>query len=175
MTRARDLSQEDVVRLFEYDSAAGALRWRYRPDDVRFNKIWGGNIAGTVDDDGYRRIQVGGVKHASNRCIWIFHRGEIPPGLLVDHRSRDPSDESIGNLRLATDAQNQHNQTPKSGKSSRFKGVRFQPDCRQWRAEIRHFGKRVHLGLFKDEADAARAYDAAAKQFHGEFASVNGV
>lgn len=175
MTRARDLSQEQLIKLFEYDSAEGILIWRYRADDVRFNKIWGGKIAGTVGADGYRRIQVSGVKHASNRCIWIFHHGEIPSGLLVDHRSRDQADERIENLRLATDAQNQHNQEPKSGRSSRFKGVRFQKDCRQWRAEIRHFGARVHLGSFKDEVEAARAYDAAARQFHGEFASVNGV
>ena len=41
-------------------------------------------------------------------------------------------------------------------------------DCRKWRACIRHDGKVKALGSFVDEAEAARAFDAAARRLRGE-------
>jgi len=34
-------------------------------------------------------------------------------------------------------------------------------------------GREIHLGHFADESDAARAYDAVAPIYHGDFARLN--
>ncbi|GAH24783.1 unnamed protein product, partial [marine sediment metagenome] len=33
--------------------------------------------------------------------------------------------------------------------------------------------KRINLGYFRDEIEAAKAYDRAAMKYHGQFASLN--
>jgi hypothetical protein len=40
-------------------------------------------------------------------------------------------------------------------------------------AQIMICGKHIHLGLFKDEKDAAESYNIAAKSYFKEFANIN--
>ena len=49
-------------------------------------------------------------------------------------------------------------------KTSRYPGVSWQPKSGNWRARISRDGKTYELGLFKREADAARAYREAMKR-----------
>ncbi|GAG88394.1 unnamed protein product, partial [marine sediment metagenome] len=44
---------------------------------------------------------------------------------------------------------------------------------RGWVAGIKINGKRIHLGDFKNEEDAARAYDEASQEHHGEYGCTN--
>ena len=99
---------------------------------------------------------------------------EAPAGLFVDHRNGDSLDNRRDNLRLATPFDNQHNrQKTKSKTSSRFIGVSYDKSHRKWLAKIGYRGKRIFLGRFNTEEAAARAYDAAARKYHGEFARLN--
>lgn len=43
----------------------------------------------------------------------------------------------------------------------------------KWRATINTPGKRIFIGNFSNELDAAQAYDAAAKKYHGAHAVLN--
>lgn len=95
------------------------------------------------------------------------------PGQQVDHINGDGLDNRRCNLRIATMAQNQANRRKSPGTSSAYKGVTLDTKKGGWIAYIKVRQKRIHLGHFADEVDAARAYDAAALKYFGEFARPN--
>lgn len=94
---------------------------------------------------------------------------------MVDHIDGNGLNNSRSNLRVATNAQNSENQRKKANAntSSKFKGVSWHKSTRKWRAYIRHKYKCVHLGLFRSETDAAKAYDRRAKKLFGDFCNLN--
>lgn len=55
----------------------------------------------------YRNAQV--KPHSLHRQVWIYHNGEIPKGLVIDHINRDKDDNQIDNLRLVTPSVNNIN------------------------------------------------------------------
>lgn len=64
-------------------------------------------------EDGYACIRIGTRKSSKlilmHRAVWMYHNGEIPKGLQIDHINHDRSDNRIENLRLATNATNSQN------------------------------------------------------------------
>ncbi len=97
-----------------------------------------------------------------------------PKGLLVDHENRNRLDNRRANLRIATHSQNQFNKGKTRRKTtSQFVGVTFVKSIGRWRAQIMLNRKNICLKSFDNEIDAARAYDEAAKKYHGEFARLN--
>lgn len=55
---------------------------------------------------------------------------------------------------------------------SGFKGVRVTKD-KKWQAKIQVNKKNIYLGRFRTAEEAARAYDAAARQHFADFAVLN--
>ncbi|MGD0551094.1 MAG: AP2 domain-containing protein [Sedimentisphaerales bacterium] len=97
-----------------------------------------------------------------------------PKGLLVDHENGDTLDNRRANLRLATHFQNTCNRRKtKSKTASRFVGLCWEKTSSRWVTHIQVHGKKIYLGRFKSEIDAAKAYDEAAKKYHGAFAHLN--
>lgn len=91
----------------------------------------------------------------------------------IDHKNRGGFDCRRTNLRAATYAQNAHNRSRDRDNTSGFKGVNWFARNRRWRAYIAADRKVHHLGYFDDPESAARAYDCAARELHGEFAVTN--
>jgi HNH endonuclease len=113
-------------------------------------------------------------KSINGRQLGILMHREIldaPKGILVDHIDHDGLNNQRINLRLCSQAENQHNQRLRCG-TSKYKGV-FQRGRGKWHAQLRVNDLRLHLGDHDTEEDAARAYDAKAKEIFGVFAFLN--
>lgn len=91
----------------------------------------------------------------------------------VDHKNRNRGDNRKDNLRLVSTSTNGQNRGKIHGTSSRFKGVSFFKSTGLWGSAISKDKKRKHLGSFKSEEDAARAYNNAAIELYGKDASLN--
>lgn len=112
------------------------------------------------------------VQQNYRRFSILLHRYIIgaPGDREVDHINGNGLDNQKSNLRLATTLQNAHNGRARGGRSH-YKGVSL--EYGKWRAAIRHDGKKIRIGLYVCEADAARAYDRCAFLMRGEFARLN--
>lgn len=91
----------------------------------------------------------------------------------VDHKDHNGLNNRRGNLRVCTQSQNLANQRPRRDGTSRYRGVSWNNKHQRWEANISVDNHQQHLGSFRVEEDAARAYDAAAREAWGEFAHPN--
>ncbi len=93
---------------------------------------------------------------------------------VTDHVNGDGLDNRRSNLREATTGENSRNRRRQSNNASGFKGVAWNKNDRKWRAQVgADAGKRRFLGSYTTAEEAARAYDAAARELYGAYASVN--
>lgn len=148
-----------------YDPDTGHFCWK-KPGFGRTV----GKVAGSARNrnDGYIAIKVGGTVHYAHRLAWLYVYGEWPPQ-SVDHIDCNRANNAISNLRLATPAQNAARRPTK-----RFIGPSrgVFPQGPGFVARIHHGGKRHYLGYFPTASAAKAAYEAKAKEIHGEFAHV---
>lgn len=121
------------------------------------------------------RLQNGYAARRQNGRVIYMHREIMnpPKGMMVDHGNHNKLDNTRENLRVCTRQQNTHNNRKHVDSCSQFKGVGYNREKEKWFAKAYFEGKRIWLGYFDEEADAARAYDRTAVEYFGEFAHLN--
>lgn len=171
--------------LLRYDAGDGVLYWRerdskfFQPTEKReasgHAKWWNGRFAGkrackSDCNRGYLRVCLFGDEYPAHRVIWAMETGQWPTN-VIDHIDGDPANNRIANLRPATTAENNRNKANHG--RSRFRGVSWRARQSIWVSAIKTNKKVTFLGCYKNEEDAARAYDVAAIEQHGNFARTN--
>lgn len=128
---------------------------------------WMVNVTKSGNIYGQRSLRNGGRK-----LTIMLHRFimDAPDGLEVDHRDGNGLDNRRSNLRLATSSQNRINTTGRVSRTG-YRGVRT--DFHRFQAGIRCNRECHYIGSYGSAEEAARAYDAKARELHGEFARLN--
>lgn len=166
------VTQSELLVLFTYDPDTGFLR--YREKRGRMSR---GDVAGTIDQEGYRIVTIKGRGYPAHRLIWLMVHGELPR--MLDHVNRDRDDNRISNLRLCNEIQNAANAKAPCTNTSGYRGVYYEPERGLWRARIRYVEngvrKRLAIGRYTTAEEAAIHYNLHLKSMHADFALLNKV
>lgn len=171
MIKANDFCIQTARELYAYDPETGLIRWRV-DRKVGRGRIGAhaGDIAGHINDSGYRNIVINNKHVRAHRVAWAISYGEHPP-LGLDHINGIRDDNRLCNLRQATISQNGANLKKPATNTSGLKGACWSKAAQKWQAQIRVRGQSIYLGLFATADEAHQAYVAAARDHHGEYAS----
>lgn len=165
----RTISPQIIRDLFHYFPDTGEL---IRKEGPRKGK----SALSPTHGRGYSTVSIERINFLAHRVIFAWMTG-VWPEHDVDHINGDRRDNRWCNLREATRSENLGNGRSGRGKYSAYKGVckivRDYPLSRPWVAYITKAGKRINLGSFSCEKEAARAYDNAAKALFGDYAYLN--
>lgn len=143
-----------------------------------------------VDDEDYEFISKFIWKQIKKRKdydhVYSTHYGKIvrphrlilnieDPSILIDHINGNTLDNRKCNLRICTNQENSRNQGKRQDRqyTSKYKGVNWNKHSKKWTARIKTDKKRIFIGYFTNEIEAAKAYDQAALEHHKEFANLN--
>jgi hypothetical protein len=133
-----------------FDYSEGNLIWQ-----ISKGRVKKGTIAGSPDGKGYIAVKINQKAYGLHRLIWLWHGLELSQQL--DHIDRNPRNNRIENLRLATPSMNQWNTSKADG------GVSFHKAAKKYRARIKIHNKEIYLGVYKTYDEAKKVRDEAAR------------
>lgn len=171
----RQLTQEYVRSLFDYDPETGVLTWKERPrEHFSTDRAWNSTNARCAwkptgqrpTSDGYLEVCIDGRLYKAHRIIWLWCNGYLPDE--TDHDNGVRSDNRLSNLRATSHAGNMKNKGKRKDNRSGVTGVGWHAKDRRWVAHITVGGRQRRLGGFvdKDEAISARLRAEKELGFH---------
>ncbi len=94
-------------------------------------------------------------------------------GQFIDHINGNGLDNRRENLRFCSRSQNHGNCKGHKQRASKYKGVYLNKSSGSIFSQIMKDHQNYYLGIHPTEEAAAKAYDAKAKEFWGEYAVTN--
>lgn len=155
------MTQKRLHEVMSYNEKTGLFYW-LAPTS---NRVKVGELAGSVDHEGYVRIKVDGRRYRAHRLAWLYVHGKFP-SCVIDHINGDRSDNRISNIRDVTNSVNLQNQrrAPSCSHSGligahvSYKG--------SFKSSINISGKTVPLGRFPTAYLAHEAYITMKRKYH---------
>jgi hypothetical protein len=142
-----------LKKRLDYNPETGEFIWKPKTvrstDDKRWNAWFPGQVAGTMDGRGYRRIMLDGKSYGAARLAWLYVYGEWPKN-EIDHINRLRDDDRLVNLRDVTSSENCNNRSNNNGLPE---GVQFNTKSAKYHSKIPKgvpvFGN-IYLGQYVD-------------------------
>ena len=117
--------------------------------------IWTGGKVGSE----YGCFHINGKQELAHRVAYISAWGEIPEGLVIDHRCWTPACVNPDHLRAVTQKQNMENRSgAQRNSASGVRGVYLKAGA--WAATLKSAGKTINAGSYSTIAEA----DGAARK-----------
>jgi hypothetical protein len=166
-------------KYFDFDHESGKLFWstgivtersgRSAKASKRFVGKEAGIVAKRRGEPSRITVELGGMQLAAHRIVWEMFVGKIPDGMVIDHIDRDPTNNRLSNLRLATIAQNNANNKVYKNNTSGTRGISWCRLTRKWIVQVRFNGKVVIMKRFASLQEAKEVQSKVAKETFGEF------
>ena len=138
-----------------------------------------------LKESGLIKLRIKKSKNDKRLCVRLWHEGVMKQrdvhvlvfetfngprrGKTIDHKDRNPMNNHIDNLRLATRGQQCANTERPTNHVTKTRGVHTTSNGK-FCARIAHSGKSIWLGTFDSINEAAQAYNAKAAELFGSFA-----
>ena len=161
---------DTIIDLFEYRD--NELYWKKQP---AYSSVDISKPAGNIDK-GYRRIKIKGKHYKAHRLIYqMFNEKwditDTSQDYSIDHADNDKLNNSIDNLRVATNSQNLANTGKYKNNTSGTTGVNWDIATGKWKVRVR-VNKKTHSGgYFVNKEDAIAKATKMRDELHGEFAN----
>jgi len=146
------LTEQELKDILHYDPETGIFRWTIDTGPVKE-----GTVAGTQKKkDGYISICINYKEYGAHQLAFLYMTGKFCDK-LIDHRDRIKFNNKWNNLIETDYYRNAQNASIRDDNSSGITGVHFSKQFQKWVAQISKKGKRKHLGIYKDFANAVCA------------------
>ncbi len=140
-----------------------------RVKNIKRNRI----LRPTIGGNGYYHVELYKKNQSQTKDIHRLVAMHFIPNIknddFVDHKNNDKLNNTISNLRWASNQQNQFNATLNCKNTSGVRGISLVKSSNRWRATIKFNNKKIHIGNFINIDDAKIARQKIAAELFGEF------
>lgn len=116
------------------------------------------------NSEGYFNVRLKGENRKVHKLVAAAFLGNTPAGMVVNHKDGDKTNNRVDNLEYVSRRDNvTHGKRSMKNKhkACNFVGVDKNKKNGRFRARIFINGRSMHIGIFRNEADAGLAYQAA--------------
>ena len=163
MAMTMTINQERLRELFDYNED-GSFKRKVRTGQ---STHVGQTVHGCLHYSGYRLTKADNIKYMHHRLVWIWHNGEIPEGMEVDHINKIRDDNRIENLQLLN--HKDHKLKDQAGRKqsnnkSGIANIYWHKRDQAWRVQFQIDGKQKHFGTFKSKREAFERRNEVAEE-----------